>query len=743
MSISAEEKPRIDAAVRRPPRVPAGIMVTLFTLTTLMSASLLFTVEPMVAKMLLPSYGGSPMVWNTSVLFFQIALLVGYAYAHWSQRLLGARWQPLVQIPLVIAPLFVLPVALPAWLDARGSTPDALWLLLVLAAVVGAPFAVLSTIGPLVQRWYSWADLPRSNDPYFLYAASNVGSMLALLAYPFLIEPAADLAAQARWWAFGYVVFTALLVACGLIVRFRTTKTPSEALTEAEPVAEEQISWWRRARWLGLAFIPSSLMLGVTTHISTDIAPVPLMWVVPLALYLATFIIAFGSKKQRWLSSTVTVAAISAAVLPWTLYLMGYRAVLSAILLSLSLVLVSGLACHGLLAKDRPIPRRLTEFFLIISLGGALGGAFNSLVAPMVFDWVAELPLVVTALAVLPLALSRKPDMTARWHFRGAAALVEAFVLTGPLLAVAAYLRLGGSWFVVILLASFLPWCVLAVRRPLMMAIGAALTTTVLFWYQTPTDTFRERTFFGTYSVYTDNGWRIFAHGTTVHGYQFPSGPKRTIPVSYFGRPGPLGDLFASYGDRSRRIAVVGLGTGVMASYGRRGQKMDFYEIDPAVVKIAIDQFSYLGDSRADISAIVGDGRLGLDNEPDGSYGMIILDAFSSDAVPPHLLTREALQMYARKLTAGGVIVFNVTNRNLDLAPMLGATARAAGLASMTGQGDADPQRIYRASSWVAVTRSDADLQPLRAKAWRWHTPRSGPVWTDAHSSLFGVLKLG
>jgi spermidine synthase len=710
----------------------------------LVAASLLFTVEPMVAKMLLPIYGGSPMVWNTSMLFFQVALLLGYTYAHFSQRLLGIRWQPLVHIPLVIAPLLVLPIVLPSWSEAGESTPVAPWLLLVLMAVVGAPFAVLSTIGPLIQRWYSWADLPRSKDPYFLYAASNVGSMLALLAYPFLIEPAADLDAQTRWWALGYRVFVVLVVACVLIIRFRGAKTSSEVPAEEETAVEEKISWRRRMRWLGLAFIPSSLMLGATTHISTDIAPVPLMWVVPLALYLATFIIAFGSKKHRWLSHTVTLAALAAAVIPWTLYIIGPDPL--SILLALSLVFVAGLACHGLLAKDRPTPRRLTEFFLIVSLGGAFGGAFNTLVAPMVFNWTAEFPLVVTSLAVLPLVLGRV-DTTVRGRFPGAATLVKTFVLAGPLLllAITIFLRLGASSFIPAAVAVGVPWCVLAIRRPRVMAIGVALTTVLLLWYRMPTDSIRERTFFGNYHIYTDgNGRRMFGHGSTVHGYQFTGGPLRTTPVSYYGRSGPFGDLFTAYGERSSHVAVIGLGTGVIATYGHRGQTMDFYEIDPAVVRIATNWFSYLGDSKADVATIAGDGRLELEKVPDGSYGVIILDAFTSDSVPPHLMTREALQMYTRKLAPGGVLVFNVTNRSLNLAPMLAATARAAGLTSITGNGAADPQKIYYRSRWVAIARKDADLQPLRAKAWRWHTPPAGgPVWTDAHSSLFGVLDFG
>jgi SAM-dependent methyltransferase len=715
-------------------------MVALFAVTTLMGSGLLSVVEPMVAKMLLPSYGGSPMVWNTSVLFFQIALLAGCAYAHVSERLLGARWQSLVQIPLVVAPVFLLPIALPTWSGARGSGPTALWLLLELAVAVGVPLAVISTIGPLVQRWYSCSDLPRSRDPYYLFAVGSVGSVVALLAYPILVEPVADLATQTRWWAVGYGVFTALVVACGLIVRFRVPKVPVAAAADAATTLAEQISWRRRARWLGLAFVPSSLMLSVTTHISTTITAVRLIWVVPLALYLATFVVAFGVKKQRWVSPAATVTAISAVALPWSIHLMGRSALANGMLLSL--LLVAGLACHGHLAQIRPTPRRLTEFFLIMSLGAALGGMFNSLVAPLIFSWDVELPLVMTGLAVLPLTLGR-PEASTLWRFPGAGALVKAFVLTGPLFVVATYLNLGGYWCVMGAGLGCLPWCALVLRRPRMMAIAAALTTAVLVWHQTSADSFRERTFFGDYQIYADNGWWVLAEDGITRGYQYPSGPEHTTPVSYYGRPGPFGDLFAVYGAHSSRIAVVGLGTGVVASYGRRGQHMDFYEIDPAVPEIAVSRFSYLNDSEADTTVIVGDGRLRLDKVSDGSYGMIVLDEFSFGAVPTHLLTREALRTYARKLAPGGVLAFHVTTGNLDLAPMLEATARAAGLTSMTGHGDADVNRLYQAATWVAVARADADLRPLRATANRWHAaPPDGPVWTDARTSLSGMLKL-
>jgi SAM-dependent methyltransferase len=717
-------------------------------LTTLVGASLLFAVEPMVAKMLLPAYGGSPMVWNTAVLFFQGALLVGYAYAHWSQRRLGARRQPLVHRVLVVLPMAVLPVALPAWSVAPESAPTALWLLLVLAVMVGAPFAVLATTGPLVQRWYSWSGLPRADDPYFLYAASNVGSLLALLSYPLLLEPAADVATQARWWAVCYVAFAALMVACAVLVRRQArsaTDAPStrtDTQVEEERGPTEQLGWRRRVRWLALAFVPSSLMLGVTTHISTDIAPVPLMWVVPLALYLVTFIVAFGVRRYHWLPLAVRLSALAAVVLPWTYLLLSGRNPAIGVGLDLTLLIVAGLACHGLLATDRPAPSRLTEFFLVVSLGGALGGVFNGLLAPVIFNWVAELPLVVSALGLLPLMLRARSGRAAWSRVRWA-----AFLLGGPAVVLVLCFATSKAAVIFLGIAVAVAWAAVLSRHPRMIAVVIVVGLALVFVVRENQAVVQERTFFGQYAVRVTPDRHVFAHGTTIHGFQLRAPSERMTPVSYYARRGPMGDIFATYGGRpaSDRVAVVGLGAGGLAGYGRPGQRMDFYEIDPVVVRFARDEryFTYLRDCMCEARTIVGDGRLKLDEVADGSYGMIVLDAFSSDAVPAHLLTREAIRLYSRKLAPGGVLVFNVTNRNLDLAPMLGATAKAGGLVTSAADDPVKGDRISLPSRWVVAARSESDLDPLTSQHSRWRPIRpGGPVWTDAYSSLFGVLKL-
>lgn len=755
MSTTTELPERTKFITNKRSQAILGIIV--FTMTALVGASLLFAVEPMVAKMLLPTYGGSPMVWNTAVLFFQAALLAGYAYAHWSQRKLGVRWQPIVQIALVALPLLALPIALPAWAEAPESAPTGLWLLAVLAVMVGTPFVVVATTGPLVQRWYSWSGLPRSDDPYFLYAASNVGSLAALLAYPFLIEPAADLTTQSRWWSMGYGAFAALMIASALFVRFAATRV-SRPSPEAEPespekpgesTGEENITWRRRLRWTGLAFIPSSLMLGVTTHISTDVAPVPLIWIVPLALYLITFIVAFGATPQPWLAKTVLLAAVCGPVLPWILLFTSMEDALSALPFDLALVLVAGLACHGLLAADRPTSRGLTEFFLIVSAGGVLGGVFNGLLAPVVFNWVAELPLVIVGLAALPFLAGRSTEARLRFSFFGYRTLSRLFLITTPTVASFAAFAMGSAWIALAGAVAIVVWGFFAVKQPRMLALSAVLTIGLFFVAQAASAPIRERTFFGSYKVAVKEGRRIFSHGTTIHGYQLlDDEAARATPVSYYSRRGPMGDIFGAYGDQpiADRVAVVGLGAGGLAAHGRVGQQMDFYEIDPAVIKVARDSrlFTYLRDCRCTATTIAGDGRLRLQEASDGGYGMIILDAFTSDAVPTHLLTREAIRLYVEKLRPGGVLVFNVTNRNLDLAPMLGATARVNGLAAVTAEDHRAETRESLPSEWVVVARTEADLEPLRRRNERWQPIRAdGPVWTDTYSSLLGVLHLG
>lgn len=754
---------------------PASLFNILFTTSILLSALLLFAVQPMVSKMLLPPYGGAAAVWTTSLLFFQTVLLIGYAYSHFAPRLLG-RFHPAAHAVLVLIPLLVLPIALPTWAAPDGSVPVAGWLLLVLAVMVGLPFAVLSTTGPLIQAWYSDLNLPRSRDPYFLYAASNVGSLGALVAYPFLAEPLFGLEMLTTGWAVGYGVFAFLMIACAAVtvVRRRAlgTTAPSGidpplvdtedayassgySGSEAPPAATRPITMRRRLLWLALAALPSSLMQGATTFISTDVAPVPLLWVAPLALFLGTYIVAFGVRRHKWVAGAcdtvliLTIPVLLLALMPAVL------PVWAALLSAFVMLGATALACHGLLAADRPAPERLTEFFLINSLGGALGSLFNGVIAPLVFDQVLEYPLVIAAAALLVVA-AREPSRLVR-RLKGKAPFRIAVLLIGA--AGAALLQVTeASWLSVPLaVVGGIAALLIIGNRTAQGVVFAAFSLALISYMQflrVDTAVHNGRTFFGAYRISETEKSRELAHGTTVHGFQMLDNEQSSTPVSYYSETGPVGDLFTAYGDTADDVAVVGLGTGVMAAYGEQGQRYDFYEIDPAMVELSTDSrwFTYLDDCACEVRTIVGDGRLEIGEADEGAYDIVVLDAFTSDAIPTHMLTVEALRTFADRLGPDGVLAIHISNRNLRLAPMLGATAERAGLSgniredfNVDENGD-EVNELANASEWVVLANEPDQLSALtdddapHGQEWE-ELPTSGPVWTDGYSSLVGVLR--
>ncbi|MBB4932082.1 SAM-dependent methyltransferase/MFS family permease [Lipingzhangella halophila] len=746
------------------PRV--WLMNALFTATILTSAMLIFAVQPMVSKMLLPPYGGAASVWTTSLLFFQTVLLVGYAYAHFAPKIVG-RLHPLAHLALVALPLLVLPVTLPSWAAPDESTAVVVRLLLVLCVMVAMPFAVLSATGPLVQSWYSTLGMPRSHDPYFLYAASNIGSIAGLLAYPFIVEPLIGVRTQALWWAFTYGAFAVMISVCALVAwrarRTAQSDAPSphneESAKDAAPARQDEpeqpeggLTWRRRLVWLALAALPSSLLQGTTTYISTDVAPVPLLWVVPLALYLSTYIVAFGMRRHTWVAGAVDISVagciplVVLVVLPYTV------PIPVEMLLSLGMLTVIALAAHGLLARDRPSTTHLTEFFLLVSLGGALGSLFNGVAAPLLFDRVVEYPLVLSSVALLCLFTRRSVGVV---RLLGATRWARLVVLALGAGTLALAQIVGGGWTMVLaaILGAIAGMAIL--RNRTVRAVGFTATGLVLVVAQfviTSNTIVNGRTFFGSYVIAETGTERSLSHGTTKHGHQMLDPEQSKVPVSYFSTTGPLGDVFAAYGGpRADRVGVVGLGTGVIAAYGQEGQRFDFYEVDPEMVRVARNPewFTYLEDCACEVETVVGDGRLRLSEEESGTYDIIVLDAFNSDSIPVHMLTREAFGMFADRLAPGGILAVHVSNRNLDLAPMVGATANEAGLSGMyrpdanVGE-NANPHAD--ASQWVALASTESDLEPLTSEgqqnAAEWYTvPDDGPVWTDGYSSLFGVLR--
>jgi hypothetical protein len=727
-------------------RIMSGALpIAAFSITMLVSAGLLFMVQPMFAKMILPLLGGTPAVWNTSMLFFQTALLAGYLYAHYSIKRLGVRRQVIVHLALVGASLLFIPIAVPAGWRPGGEDP-ALWLLALLTVALGLPFFVVSTTSPTLQRWFAALGHRSSGDPYFLYAASNVGSMVALLSYPLLMEPSLRLAEQSTVWSVAYVSFAILTLGAAVI----TWRSPAlrEPLVE-ERASVERPALARRIRWILLAFVPSSLMLGVTTYFTTDIAPIPLLWVIPLSLYLATFIIVFSERTTRVHRFVLRAFPIGVLILAVAMILEVSRPLLIVAAIHLLAFFIVALTCHGELAKDRPAPGYLTHFYLCLAIGGALGGLFNAIVAPTLFDALLEYP-VALVLSCFLVGAGRRYGQ--RWTIRDgiipiAVALV---VLLGEVLArtglpvnhpsAVSAAGVGVAGIVCFAFSSRQVRFGLAVGALFLASSVPAIGPRILF---------SDRSFFGLSKVFNEEDHHLYIHGTTLHGVQDLD--RGTVPLHYFHPEGPLGAIFeAQLGvEADPDVAVVGLGAGAMACYAAPGQTWTFYELDPTVAAVAQDPelFTYLSDCAADYEIVLGDGRLSLENAPDTGFGLIAMDAFSSDSIPVHLITKEAVQLYLDKLADHGVILFQISNRYLDLRPVLARIAESLDLTAYLGEKQtvtkAEQARGVGPSVWVVMARSKADLQPLADHPlWRPLEPApDSDLWTDDFSNLLGVLR--
>jgi len=740
-----------------------GGMLILFGLTIFVGASLLFLVQPMFTRMALPLLGGAPGVWNTAMVFYQAVLLAGYAYAHVTMRWLGARRQAGLHLLTLLLPLLVLPITLPAgWIPPGGTSPIP-WLLALLAVAVGLPFFAVSATSPILQAWFAVMDHRRARDPYVLYAASNLGSMLALLAYPLLVERLLRLETQSRLWAWGYGGLVLLTAGCALAL-WRTRGSHENAPTgepgrevpggPPTPVGETRpLTVGRRVRWVVLAAVPSSLMLSVTTYLSTDIAAIPLLWIVPLSIYLLTFAFVFG--RRRIVPHHVWVELLPVALLPLVLVLVARANEPLALVILTHLVtfFVAAMVCHGELARDRPDPRHLTEFYLWLAVGGVLGGAFTALLAPLVFTNVLEYPLV---LALLPLLPARPP---AAWQGRIRQALDVVLPLGLGALTVGLIVGLERAGFgpeaIGPAVGAVTLLCLAFWRRPVRFALGLAalLFAGSVYRGEEGQLLYAERSFFGVSRVTREPSgqYHMLMHGTTLHGMQALTPGRRREPLTYFHPDGPLGQFFATVdGPAPRRaVAVVGLGAGSLACYGKPEERWTFYEIDPTVLRIATNPryFTFLRDCPPKPFVILGDARLTLARAPDAAYDLLILDAYSSDAPPIHLITLDAVRLYLTKLAPGGLLIFNISNRHLVLEPVLGAIARAAGLVARTRNdthvGDAERFAGKVESQWVVMARRAEDLGALRDHP-LWTAPGGPPdlaPWTDNFASLFAAFR--
>jgi len=753
-----------------------AMLILWYALTTFVGAALLFVVEPLVARRLLPLLGGAPHVWVTCVLFFQVALLAGYLYAHLVVRFVPRRIQPVLHGVLVATAWWFLPLKPPATAPDTTETFPVLWLLGQLASTLGLPFVVTSATAPLVQGWLGQSRHRHASDPYFLYAASNAGSLLALLAYPVFIEPNLPLGAQEQGWSRGFVLLSLLIFGCALHVLLGHARQESSRAghhAPPPPPARTVVSW------LALAALPSSLMLGVTSFATTDVAPVPLLWIVPLALYLISFIFAFMQKPlvahetvMRWLPWAVgLVALLRVAEVTRPIWL-----VLSA---HFAAFFVIALACHGLIACNRPTAHWLTLFYLVLSAGGVVGGAINAIAAPLLFSSLAEYPLALSCAGFVALGVHGwSPRQSRTWQE------IERDTFAEPKTTVADVARALARDLMPAVVVAVLLVVVLFATRPLddtwrmflLAQVGAAVVAVALVYRDRPLRSGAvlaavflvpvvaartvgiidaRRSFFAVHKVVDDPSSQrhLYVQGTTVHGLQATDPDRHRIPGAYFHRSGPAGDVLQRY--HFRNAAMIGLGVGSLASYAEHGQHITFFEIDPDVVAVAENPslFTYVRDARdrgATVDIVLGDARMTLGKERDGSFDLIVLDAYSSDVVPAHLLTTEALALYRSKLEPRGLILMNMSNRYLDLGMVVSALTHGAGWPAFerTDRIDTEDDRTAErqdgkaASRWIVLAESRASIDALALSSeWK---PLPAPVmapWTDDYVNLIACVR--
>jgi len=675
----------------------------LFSLTILVSAFLLFQVQPIIARIILPWFGGSAAVWTTCLLFFQSVLLLGYLYSHWVYRSLRPRLQTIAHLVLLAVSLAVLPIWPAASWKPAGAEDPTLRILMLLAATVGLPYFLLSTTGPLLQAWYSRRY--KGAMPYRLYALSNAGSMLALVSYPALFEPMLGAHRQAAIWSWAYAAF---LVLCGI-----TAFSVRDAYV-APPAAEtggERVSKSTYVYWIGLPACASILLLAITNHLSQNVAAIPFLWILPLTLYLLSFILCF--EGTRWYRRTwfIRLFAVAVGGMAYGLAPENENIEIKVMIpLFAAGLFVCCMVCHGELARLKPHPRRLTAFYVMIAAGGALGGVLVALVAPRVFSGFHELAVGLAVSAVLVLAVLRAdPESGLAGPWRRPAPLI-AGVLT---LALAAYLG------------------VVSRQRD----EGARVTVRNFYGGLKVNDTTAEN---------DDEPIRRLTHGTITHGEQYLNPKKQNRPTTYYGANSGVGRAIRQQQETGPvRVGVIGLGAGTLAAYGRAGDYWRFYEINPLVLWLANTQFTFLKNCKARVDVALGDARLSLEREPPEGFDVLAVDAFSSDAIPVHLLTREAFVLYFRHLKANGVLAVHVSNKHLDLEPVVKTAADSLQKqARVVDTDDEDNDEVFGAT-WVLVTADGSFFgKPLLGKAAAViHSPRHVRLWTDDYSNLFRILK--
>ena len=729
--------------ITRPPASRA-----LFVATILTGSFLLFLVQPMVARMALPRLGGASAVWNSAMLVYQALLLGGYAYAHALSRL-TIRSQAAVHIGLLLLAGLTLPVGLAALPPPRPGA-EVLWVPLLLTLSIGPTFFAVSAQAPLMQRWFA-ADAT-AGAPWALYAASNIGSFSGLIAYPLIAEPLLSLRQQGWAWTLGYAVLIGLVVLCAW-ARWRGPDQPAADLPQTKtPIATRTI-----LLWLALAAAPSGLMLSTTTHLTTDLFAMPMLWVLPLGLYLLSFVAAFA--EHRGAANVLSVLAWVAMLTAGGMAMISRGSSgLAPVLASLLLLFLICTALHARLYDLRPEPGRLTLYYLVMAAGGALGGMFTALVAPALFDWVWEHPLLVLVAALL-LPRAKLLDWRAMPGLEPEMARVGMVTLTltaafclWRLYDTNSYVDAGiyrWTWAGCAGLVglALVPWRGLctAVVLALMLVQGGFETI------GNSLDHIRTRSYYGVYTVrdYPTLHVRSLAHGTTIHGEQSTDPASMQIPLTYYGPGAGAGIVFGNGSvlfPGGPRVGVLGLGVGTLACFNRPGWAMTFYEIDPLVLRLSRDgTFSYLQHCAAHAPVRIGDARLAIASAAPGSFDLLAIDAFSSDSVPLHLFTHEAFGTYLRALSPHGVMMVNISNRFIELEPPLAAELRARHLFAQVRDDTPEGDTELTASTWVAVSRDPAQLQRIAAlapaKAWRDLAPSAARIWTDDHASILPYVR--
>ncbi len=742
-----------------PSSVSRTSTILLFSLTIFISSTLLFSIQPMFAKLILPNFGGAPQVWNTCMMFYQLILLSGYVCAHLLSKISHLKVRLYMQVTLVLLPLLMLPVSTIYTENAEHSVSPMIPLLTLLSLSVGLPFFILSMLSPLLQKWFSYSHFEDAQDPYFLYAASNFGSFFGLLSYPLIIEPWLTLEQQHQLWAQSYYLLVALIALCSFIVLKFSSKEPLDSISiPTNPGSPPTVKQY--GKWLLLAFIPSSMMLGVSTHITTELFPIPLLWILPLSLYLLTMVLSFARHKiipQHWLIN------LAPGMILLVLLLLTTKTVSPVWLIfpiHLLMLFVISMIFHSKLFELRPSATYLTNFYISLAVGGALGGIFNAIISPAIFNSILEYPITLILASLFLPQRRHVVEVFASLLRRILSGLLPVIFMVITIITLEALLRYGiisthsmqtMGKYLIIVLPFFL--CYLLINKRFSFSISITLCF-FLASHATSSDSIlhRERSFYGNHiiSENTSGSHRMLHHGITMHGIQNSNTKLAHIPGAYYHPSGPAGQIFIYFNDKPSNIGVIGLGIGSLPTYLTDVQTLTFFEIDPTVIRIAenTDYFSFISKARergVTVNIIEGDARLTMNKEENQSYDLLVVDAFTSGTIPMHLITQQAIQLYSDKIKDNGLIMFNISNHYLDFTHILCNQGNLYALNCLSRSDliitQSDREEGKSASQWLILTQNDGLSLALAENGWDTIAPTSTPVWSDDYSNIFDALR--